>query len=108
MSLRLPPVETNPLVIRDFQTDDLNVVHRILDLEIDLEPGLSIEDRRRWLEWSIMSYQELAGLYQPPYGERAVTLGDTTLTKQPLRALQENPSGSFWQRTRDSVALWFE
>lgn len=43
-----------------------------------------------------------------PVGELVVTLGDTTLTKQPLRALQENPSGSFWQRTRDSVALWFE
>ena len=77
MSLRLPSLETNRLLIRDFRADDLNDVHRILDLEIDLELGLSIEDRRRWLEWSIMSYQELAALYQPPYGERAVTLSDT-------------------------------
>ena len=26
----------------------------------------------------------------------------------PLRALADNPSGSFWQRTVDSVSLWFE
>ena len=25
-----------------------------------------------------------------------------------LRALEQNPSGSFWQRTRDGVSLWFE
>ena len=24
------------------------------------------------------------------------------------RALEDNPDGSFWQRTRDGVALWFE
>ncbi|TDI93235.1 MAG: N-acetyltransferase [Chloroflexi bacterium] len=77
MSLRLPSLETDRLVIRDFRRDDLNDVHRILDREIDLEGNLSIETRRHWLEWSIMNYGELAGLYQPPYGDRAVTLRDT-------------------------------
>lgn len=77
MSLRLPPLETDRLVIRDFRDDDLGDLHRILDNEIHLEPHLCIEDRRRWLEWSILNYQELAGLNQPPYGERAVTLRDT-------------------------------
>ena len=28
--------------------------------------------------------------------------------KTPLRALDDNPDGSFWQRTKDSVSLWFE
>lgn len=77
MSLRLPPLETDRLVIRDFSMDDLNDVHRILDREIYLERNLPIEARRGWLEWSITNYQELAGLNQPPYGERAVTLRDT-------------------------------
>lgn len=77
MSLRLPPLETDRLVIRDFCAQDLDDLHRILDVDIDLEPHLSIEDRRRWLDWSIMNYPQLAGLYQPPYGERAVTLRAT-------------------------------
>ena len=43
-----------------------------------------------------------------PVAQLQVTLGENTLVNQPLRALQENPNGSFWQRTRDTVALWFE
>jgi len=43
-----------------------------------------------------------------PVAELKVTLNDTELLKEPLRALQENPDGSLWQRTRDSVMLWFE
>ncbi len=31
-----------------------------------------------------------------------------TLVSKPLRALGDNPSGSIWQRTRDSISLWFE
>jgi len=43
-----------------------------------------------------------------PVAELTLMLDDQELMKQPLRALQENPSGSLWQRTRDSVLLWFE
>ena len=43
-----------------------------------------------------------------PVAELQVTLNGTELLKEPLRALQENPDGSLWQRTRDSVMLWFE
>ncbi|MDH3336766.1 MAG: D-alanyl-D-alanine carboxypeptidase [Gammaproteobacteria bacterium] len=43
-----------------------------------------------------------------PLAELKITLNGADITSQPLRALADNPSGSFWQRTRDSVSLWFE
>jgi D-alanyl-D-alanine carboxypeptidase (penicillin-binding protein 5/6) len=43
-----------------------------------------------------------------PLAELQVSLNDKELISEPLRALDENPPGSFWQRTRDSVKLWFE
>jgi D-alanyl-D-alanine carboxypeptidase (penicillin-binding protein 5/6) len=43
-----------------------------------------------------------------PLAELKVSLNGDSLVNEPLRALEENPSGSFWQRTRDGVKLWFE
>ena len=43
-----------------------------------------------------------------PVGELQVRLGDAMLVRAPLRALQDNPEGTLWQRTVDSVSLWFE
>ena len=43
-----------------------------------------------------------------PLAELQVNLFGANLVTKPLRALQENPEGSLWQRMRDSVRLWFE
>jgi D-alanyl-D-alanine carboxypeptidase (penicillin-binding protein 5/6) len=43
-----------------------------------------------------------------PLAEIKVSLNGADLISEPLRALVDNPSGSVWQRTRDSVSLWFE
>ena len=43
-----------------------------------------------------------------PLAELQVSLNGTELINEPLRALQDNPSGTLWQRTRDGVKLWFE
>jgi D-alanyl-D-alanine carboxypeptidase (penicillin-binding protein 5/6) len=43
-----------------------------------------------------------------PVAQLIVSLDDDALIKTPLRALEDNPAGSFWQRTKDSVTLWFE
>ena len=43
-----------------------------------------------------------------PLAELQITLNGAELINQPLRALDDNPTGSIWQRTRDSVSLWFE
>ena len=40
--------------------------------------------------------------------ELNIRLGDEVLLQAPLRALDDNPVGSVWQRVRDSVSLWFE
>ena len=43
-----------------------------------------------------------------PLAELRVSLNGDDLINEPLRALDDNPSGSLWQRTRDGVRLWFE
>ena len=43
-----------------------------------------------------------------PVAELKIKLGEEEVLTTPLRALDDNPTGSFWQRTRDSVSLWFE
>ena len=43
-----------------------------------------------------------------PVAELSINLDGEQLLKTPLRALDDNPDGSFWQRTKDSVSLWFE
>ena len=43
-----------------------------------------------------------------PVAELRVSIGEEEILRTSLRALDDNPAGSFWQRTRDSVSLWFE
>lgn len=43
-----------------------------------------------------------------PVAELKITSGEDAIFSAPLRALDDNPVGSFWQRTKDSVSLWFE
>jgi len=40
--------------------------------------------------------------------EIKVSLNGTVLLTAPLRALDDNPVGSIWQRIRDGIGLWFE
>ncbi len=43
-----------------------------------------------------------------PVAELNVSLEGEQLLNTPLRALDDNPEGSLWQRTKDSMSLWFE
>ena len=43
-----------------------------------------------------------------PVADLSITLDGEEILRTPLRALEDNPSGSFWQRTSDAVSLWFE
>ena len=43
-----------------------------------------------------------------PLAELKISLNGEDLVHEQLRALEDNPSGSFWQRSVDSVKLWFE
>jgi RimJ/RimL family protein N-acetyltransferase len=73
----MPALETERLVIRAFAMDDLEAIHEILDLDLGwTSPGrtgeTAREERRAWLQWSVMNDVQLAALMQPPYGDRAV------------------------------------
>ena len=43
-----------------------------------------------------------------PLAELKVSLNGDDLIVAPLRALDDNPDGTIWQRTRDGVSLLFE
>ncbi|MGH2592263.1 MAG: hypothetical protein ACRDGG_01985, partial [Anaerolineae bacterium] len=67
---RMPTLETDWLMIRPFTLDDLDAIHRILDVELGdadfgSEGAKALDERRAWLQWTIISYAELAKLYQP-------------------------------------------
>jgi [ribosomal protein S5]-alanine N-acetyltransferase len=79
---RMPPLETARLMIRPFVMADLETLHQILDVELSeadfgTEGTQSLDERREWLEWAILNYEQLAKMYQPPYGDRAIVLKQT-------------------------------
>jgi D-alanyl-D-alanine carboxypeptidase (penicillin-binding protein 5/6) len=43
-----------------------------------------------------------------PLAEIRVSLDGVVIATESLRALDDNPQGSLWQRARDGVSLWFE
>jgi len=75
-------LETDRLIIRPLVIDDLDSCHQLfVDVGATIDPTAgreeSLERRRSWLEWTIGSYEQLARLLQPPYGERLVALKDS-------------------------------
>jgi len=75
--LEMPNLETTRLVIRPFVMGDLAAVHRLFDVELSAselhtESIGTLADRAQWLQWSVLSYVQLARMRQPPYGDRAV------------------------------------
>jgi D-alanyl-D-alanine carboxypeptidase (penicillin-binding protein 5/6) len=43
-----------------------------------------------------------------PLAELSISLDGGEILRTPLRALDDNPTGSLWQRTRDNISLMFE
>jgi [ribosomal protein S5]-alanine N-acetyltransferase len=80
--LSMPVLETARLIIRPFEMADLQDAYQLLDVELaEAEFGSdklpSLVEREEWLRWSVLNYEQLARLYQPPYGDRAVVLKAT-------------------------------
>jgi [ribosomal protein S5]-alanine N-acetyltransferase len=79
--VRVPPLPTARLLIRELEVDDLTAVHALLDVDL-AEPDRrdflwTSAERQRWLEWTMLGYEQLPKLRQPPYGERAIVLKRT-------------------------------
>jgi ribosomal-protein-alanine N-acetyltransferase len=77
--LEMPALETERLLIRPFVMDDLMDAHNLFDFELhEAEMGSekmeTLSERKRWMEWIVLNYEQLAMLNQPPYGDRAVVL----------------------------------
>src|SRR4051794_1050575 len=70
----MQPLHTSRLHIREFVHADLDAVARLHD---DCFGPAPRAQREAWLEWTVRSYETLAQLRQPPYGDRAVTLKST-------------------------------
>lgn len=72
MTLQL---STARLAIRPFSDDDL---HDFMHLNHEaFDAPLDENATREWLTWTQLNYRQLARMYQPPYGDYAVTLADT-------------------------------
>jgi RimJ/RimL family protein N-acetyltransferase len=74
--LFMPVLETPRLRIRAFQSGDQDAcqtLYRAIGWFDASLPDAEITGRRRsWFEWAVVNTRELARLYQPPLGERAV------------------------------------
>jgi RimJ/RimL family protein N-acetyltransferase len=74
-------LETSRLIIRPFIMEDLPVIHGILDQTFGAWGPVSdeaqLDERRSWLQWSILNQKWLPKMHQPPYGDRAVVLKAT-------------------------------
>ena len=77
VTLEVPTLETPRLRIRPFALADLDAVHRLLDVALGPDGALTRDERQRWLQWTVLAYDQLALLHQPPYGDRAIVLERT-------------------------------
>lgn len=77
----MKPIVTERLIIREFRPSDLGEIYRILDVELKFKDSLkqdsSIAQRKKWLEWTVQSYEQNRMLLNPPYGDHAIVLKDT-------------------------------
>jgi RimJ/RimL family protein N-acetyltransferase len=80
VSMDLPALTTNRLLIRSLRIDDQDAVERLyadIAQSVGNDWAMTRAQVQRWLEWSVLSYGELARLHQPPYGDRAISLRET-------------------------------
>ena len=64
-------IETTRLIIRPFVMDDLDTIHRILNESFG---NSELQERRSWLQWSILNQEWFDKMHQPPYGDCAIVL----------------------------------
>lgn len=75
----MPALATERLMIRPFEPGDLQRAYQLFDVDLaDANLGTdkqtSLTARSEWLSWAVLNYAQLAHLYQPPYGDRAIIL----------------------------------
>lgn len=75
-SVDIPTLASERLLVRRLCADDLEACHRLwLDIgyaDTALDEIANRSRRAEWLAWSQANYDQLSGMMQPPYGDRAV------------------------------------
>lgn len=73
--LRFPAVETERLIVRPFNEADAEARFALMReaFGLDWPP----DQLMRWHQWTMLSYEAFAALWQPPYGDYAVELKET-------------------------------
>ena len=71
--MRMPPLETERLIVRPFTIDDLDDIYQILVFDLNWsasdEHPQTLNERKEWLQWTIMSYAQHASLLKRPPGD---------------------------------------
>ena len=75
MNRRIPTLESERLFIRELTMDDLESINNVLNKSFGWKTP--IEERQRWLQWTVLGYELFSMLEQPHYGERAIVLKET-------------------------------
>lgn len=79
--MQLPLLSTDRLQIRPLTLEDLLPCHQLyIDIgwnDTELSEKENLQKRKQWIEWSILNYQQLELLQQPPYGDRAIVLKES-------------------------------
>jgi RimJ/RimL family protein N-acetyltransferase len=73
--LRFPTVETERLIVRPFTEADAEARFALSREAFDSNG--SREQLERWHQWTLLSYDAFAALWQPPYGDYAVEVKAT-------------------------------
>ncbi len=77
----MPILETERLQIRPFTINDNEAIYQNLKSIGWVNDQLSEAEQRKandeYVQWSVLNHQQLAQLYQPPYGDRVVVLKAT-------------------------------
>jgi len=75
-------LETARLIVRPLVMDDLSAVYDILDAQLGgamsaADGQRALEERAKWLQWTVLGYGQLEKLDQPPYGEEGIILNQS-------------------------------
>ena len=73
--LRFRAVETKRLIVRPFSEGDAEARFALMREAFDLD--WPHDQLMRWHQWTLLSYESFAALWQPPYGDYAVALKET-------------------------------
>jgi RimJ/RimL family protein N-acetyltransferase len=72
---RTPALESERLIVRELTMDDLGSINDVLNRATGSDTPA--DERRRWLQWTVLGYEMFAMLQQPHFGERAIVLKGT-------------------------------